>query len=111
MSRKTRIEEALTASLSPLHIEVQDESHMHSVPPGAESHFKVLVVSEVFQGKTLIARHRHLNRLLTDEFQTGLHALAIHAWTPGEWHAKGGLAPLSPPCMGGQQGESQAGAT
>jgi BolA family transcriptional regulator, general stress-responsive regulator len=99
MNRKSRIEETLTLALSPLHVEVLDESHMHSVPPGAESHFKVVVVSEVFNGTTLVARHRRLNSLLTEEFQTGLHAMAIHAWTPEEWYAKGGLAPASPPCM------------
>ena len=103
MSRITRIEESLAAALTPIHLEVTDESHMHSVPPGAESHFKVLVVSENFAADRPIARHRRVNGLLTPEFQTGLHALAIHAWTPDEWYAKGGIAPASPLCMGGSE--------
>lgn len=99
MSRKSRIEETLSLALSPLHIEVSDESHMHKVPPGAESHFKVMVVSEHFANATLVARHRRVNSLLSEEFQRGLHALAIHAWTPEEWYAKGGVAPDTPPCL------------
>jgi len=102
-SRKTRIETTLTAALAPIHLEVQDESHRHSVPPGAESHFKVMVVSEGFDGAGLISRHRRVNTLLRDEFQGGLHALSIHARTPPEWYAKGGQAPASPPCLGGSK--------
>ncbi len=86
-----------------MHLAVTDESHMHSVPPGAESHFKVLVVSERFEGQGLVARHRSLNQILREELQGGLHALAIHAWTPQEWFEKGGEAPSSPPCLGGSK--------
>lgn len=103
MSRKARIETKISAELTALHLEVVDESHMHSVPEGAESHFKVLVVSEQFIDKKLVARHRLLNALLADEFQSGLHALALHAWTPDEWFKKGGSAPASPQCMGGSK--------
>jgi len=101
MNRKTRIETTLSTALAPLHLEVQDESHMHSVPPGAESHFKVLIVSDDFTSEPPLGRHRRVNRLLASEFQCGLHALAIHAWTPEEWFARGGAAPASPPCLGG----------
>ena len=104
MSRKTRIEQTLTEALSPMHLQVIDESHMHNVPEGAESHFKVLVVSERFTGEKLIGRHRTVNRLLRDELEGGLHALAIHAWTTEEWFEKGGgAAPASPECLGGSK--------
>jgi BolA protein len=104
MSRKARIEDALRTALNPMHLEVADESHMHNVPEGAESHFKVLAVSEAFEGEKLIARHRHVNGLLRDELAGGLHALSIHAWTPQEWFDKGGgSAPASPECMGGSK--------
>jgi BolA protein len=103
MSRKTRIEETLKRALDPMHMEVIDESHMHSVPPGSESHFKVLVVSESFTEQPLVQRHRMLNRTLSDEFSGGLHALALHTWTPEEWFAKGGVIPESPPCLGGSK--------
>jgi BolA protein len=104
MSRKARIEDALSAALNPMHLEVTDESHMHNVPEGAESHFKVLAVSDAFDGEKLIARHRRVNAVLRDELAGGLHALSIHAWTPQEWFDKGGgSAPASPECMGGSK--------
>lgn len=102
MTRKTRIEETLTVALSPSRIEVTNESSRHNVPSGSESHFKVLVVSEGFTNQAPLARHRQINRLLTAEFAQGLHALAIHAWTPEEWSRKEAV-PASPPCRGGSK--------
>ena len=103
MNVKQRIEARIRADLSPLHLEVVDESHMHSVPEGAQSHFKLTVVSGEFEGEMLIKRHRRINALLKDEFETGLHALALHTMTPQEWFEKGGIAPDSPECMGGSK--------
>ena len=103
MNRQARIASAVTEALAPLHLEVVDESDQHAVPAGAQSHFKLLVVSEAFTGQGLVARHRRLNRLLHDEFEQGLHALALHTWTPQEWFEKGGAAPDSPPCLGGSK--------
>jgi BolA protein len=103
MSRKERIQERLQSTLALVHLEVIDESHMHSVPEGAESHFKVVVVSEQFAEHKLVGRHRLVNRALRQEFDDGLHALALHTWTPEEWLEKGGLAPESPQCMGGSK--------
>lgn len=101
--RKENIENTLTDNLRPLHLEVVDESHMHSVAEGAQSHFKVTVVSEAFDGKMLVARHREVNRLLAGEFDQGLHALALHTMTPEEWFARGGVTADSPPCLGGSK--------
>ena len=101
MSRQESIYSKLQQALEPLHLEVIDESHMHNVPEGAESHFKVVVVSDRFEGEKLIARHRLINRTLAAELQGGVHALALHTMTPEEWFAKGGEAPESPPCLGG----------
>jgi BolA protein len=103
LNRKARIEETLIKTFDPMHIEVVDESHMHSVPAGAESHFRILVVSESFTDQPLVARHRLLNRTLSAELAGGLHALALHTWTPEEWFAKGGRVPESPPCQGGSK--------
>ena len=103
MNRKKSIEQKLREAFSPLQLEVLDESHMHSVPEGAQSHFKVTLVSERFQGEKPVVRQRAVNRLLAEEFATGLHALALHTWTPEEWFEKGGRAPDSPPCLGGSK--------
>ena len=101
--RRDAIETKLIKSFSPMHIEVIDESHMHSVPEGAESHFKVTLVTEEFEGKMLIARHREVNAALKQELENGIHALALHTMTPEEWFKKGGVAPESPPCLGGSK--------
>jgi BolA family transcriptional regulator, general stress-responsive regulator len=102
MSRKPRIETRIQEALAPLYLNVVDESYMHAVPPDSESHFKLLVVSERFEGVPLIERHRRLNELLADELDLGLHALTMHTWTPEEWQSKGGV-PDSPPCQGGSR--------
>ena len=101
MNTQTTIESKLTEALSPLHLEVSNESHMHNVPEGSESHFRVVAISEKFAGKSLLARHRLINQLLKQELESGVHALALHTMTPEEWFAKGGAAPESPPCLGG----------
>lgn len=107
MSRREQIEHRISDALGPMHLEVVDESHMHSVPEGAESHFKVTVVTDRFEGQRLVERHRTVNGLLADEFNNGLHALALHTLTPEEWFAKGGISPDSPPCLGGSKADAK----
>ncbi|MCP3665353.1 MAG: BolA family transcriptional regulator [Gammaproteobacteria bacterium] len=104
MKRKQIIESTINQALNPMHLSVEDESHTHSVPDGAQSHFKLIVVSDQFEGKMPVARHRMINSLLKAEFDQGLHALALHTMTPQEWFNKGGQAPDSPPCGGGPKG-------
>lgn len=52
------IEEAmhkkLKSVLQPIHLELRNESYMHNVPKGSETHFKVVIVSPQFEGKQLI---------------------------------------------------------
>lgn len=105
MNRRELIEQQLNAAFTPLHIEVLDESHMHSVPEGAQSHFKVTLVSQQFKQKSLLQRHRAVNQVLAHELENGIHALALHTMTPDEWFAKGGRSPDSPPCLGGSKTE------
>lgn len=99
---KQTIEAKLQAAFSPIHLEVIDESHMHSVPDGAESHFKVVVVSEAFNQDKLIARHRKVNQALKAELEE-IHALALHTMTPDDWFNRGGTVTDSPPCLGGSK--------
>ena len=107
MNRAQRIEEALTQAFDLAHLEVLDESGNHSVPDGAESHFKVVTVSAGFADVSRIERHRRINAALAEEFAGGMHALAIHAYTADEWQARFGEAPLSPPCAGGSKADRQ----
>ena len=90
----------LSAKFSPLHLEIINESYMHNVPRGSETHFKVLVVSEQFRDTKLIARHRMVNESLSEELQSGVHALSIVAKTPEQW-SQGQTVEKSPACRGG----------
>ncbi|KAM9309182.1 bolA-like protein 1 [Pholidichthys leucotaenia] len=94
----------LTNMLSPDHLEVHNESHMHAVPPGSESHFRVLVVSSKFEGLPLIQRQRLVHEALKEELSGRIHALAIQAKTPQQWSSNPTLD-KSPGCMGGSRGD------
>lgn len=101
MTMQATITNKIQDAMNPLHLEVENESHMHNVPAGSESHFKILVVSDQFDGQMLIKRHRLLNSILSEEL-TQIHAMALHTMTPDEWAEKG-AAPTSPPCQGGEK--------
>jgi BolA protein len=103
MNVKSFITTTLSEALSPLFLEVADESHMHNVAPGAQSHFKVTVVCGEFEGSRLIARHRRVNELLASALEGPVHALALHTYTPEEWQKRGGELNMSPACMGGSK--------
>jgi BolA protein len=98
-----QIEEKLNGAMPVLHIEVVNESHMHSVPPNSETHFKVVLVSSAFDGKRPVARHQLIYRLLADELANGVHALALHTYTEAEWQQRAAPAPDSPQCLGGSK--------
>ncbi|KAL2475965.1 SufE-like protein 1 [Abeliophyllum distichum] len=88
-NRGTRIKQRLEKELRPIELEVEDISHQHAGHAGVkgregETHFNVKVVSEGFEGKSLVKRHRLIYSLLQDELQNGLHALSIVAKTPSE---------------------------
>lgn len=100
MTIQARIEQKLRDALHPVHLQVINESHMHS-GPASESHFKLVIVSTAFEGQPLIQRHRQVNALLKEELAGPVHALSMHTWTPEQWAEKGGEVPDSPPCGGG----------
>jgi len=101
-SMKEQIQQKL-AVLTPIHLEVINESHMHSVPPNSETHFKVVMVSPQFVGKRQVARHQSIYQLLAAELKAGVHALALHTYTQDEWNARAQSAPASPECLGGSK--------
>ncbi len=105
MQRQSRIQEKLSAALDPVVLDVVNESHMHSVAPGSETHFKVLVVSAAFEGKGTLDRHRAVNGLLADELSSGLHALTIRALTPEQYDSGGAASFQSPKCLGGSKAD------
>ena len=100
MDMQQRITDKLTAALAPAHLSVEDESHMHNVPAGAQSHFKVTVVAPEFAEQSLVERHRRVNRILAEELAGQVHALALHTLSEAEWKTAPEV-PDSPPCRGG----------
>jgi BolA protein len=87
----SRIEEKLKAALSPAHVEVSDESHLHAGHVGArpegETHFRVVVVAASFEGVSRLERQRRVMDVLSDELSGPVHALAIRARAPSEEQA------------------------
>jgi BolA protein len=88
MATRDLITQKLTEAFAPARLEVIDESHQHvghaGHRPGGETHYRVYIVSEAFQGKSRLERHRMINETLSSELKGGVHALAIHANAPGE---------------------------
>lgn len=102
---KSAIESKLRQQLVPSHLEVVNESHMHSVPPDSETHFKLVVVTSRFEGKRAVARHQLIYGILAEELAGPVHALAMHTYTDSEWSARK-QAPDSPNCLGGSKADS-----
>lgn len=72
-----------------MELEVEDVSHQHAGHAGApggssETHFNVKVISDGFQGLSLVKRHRLIYGLLEDELLNGLHALFLITKTPAK---------------------------
>ncbi|MBX3232995.1 MAG: BolA family transcriptional regulator [Labilithrix sp.] len=103
MVLQQRIESKLQAALAPAHLEVINESHMHKVPKGAETHFKVVIVTDRFDGLSAVKRHQLVYGALAEEMTSkpGVHALAITSRTPAEWAASP-EANQSPLCASSQ---------
>lgn len=94
----TRSERILNAikTLEPSHVQLDNESDNHG-GNSTESHFKLVVVAQRFTDEPQIQRHRMVYGQLQQEFDSGLHALALHTYTPDEWSMHS-VTPESPPC-------------
>lgn len=101
MNTESIITSKLQAELAIDHLDVSNESHMHNVPEGSESHFRVVVVSDQFTDQPLLKRHRAVNAILKEELAGSIHALALHTYTSDEWRERGESATQSPDCHGG----------
>ena len=88
MSAEARIKEKLIVALRPTRLDVINESEMHaghrSSPGTGESHFRVLIVSDAFAGKSRVERHRLVNEVLKGDVGGAVHALALATYAPGE---------------------------
>jgi stress-induced morphogen len=89
-STKMKILKKLSAALAPVHMEVENLSFQEGYTDEmstdcCDTHFNVNVVSEEFEGRSLLKRHRLVYAVLADELQTGgVHALSLVTKTPSE---------------------------
>ena len=88
MTVKDIILKKLHDAFAPERLDVIDESHLHEGHmghrPGGETHFRVNIVSDGFEGKSRIERHRLINAALAAELAGPVHALALKAQTKAE---------------------------
>lgn len=108
MQIEQAIRDKLLAGFDPVHLDISNESHMHSVPENSETHFKVVMASAAFDAKRRVARHQAVYAALAEELAGPVHALALHLFSPDEWQASSAV-PASPQCLGGSKREAKAG--
>jgi BolA protein len=97
LNRKKRLENMLNEYFHPDYLSVINESHSHRVPKDAQTHFKLIIVSSLFNNISRIQRHRMVMHLLQSEFAQGLHACSMQLHSPEEWRANPTMI-ASPPC-------------
>jgi BolA protein len=108
VDRRARIEATLRRELAADPVQVVDESHLHAGHAGARGgagHFRAVIVSARFEGRTAIERQRLVYAALSAEMGSEIHALSMQTLTPAQWQAQ---APGSrPPAPGA--GDSNSG--
>ena len=95
------IENKLQQQLNPVHLEVINESFMHNVEPGSESHIRIVAVSEKFKDMNLVKRHQIIYELIKEELAGPIHAISLNTFSQEEWKKKNEKANPSPDCLGG----------
>lgn len=100
MTVEQTIIDKINSVFSPILFNIENESYMHSSGRGAESHFKLTLVSDKFEGQKTVSRHRAVYACLAEELANGVHALALHLYTLSEWKEIEGSVPKSPSCLG-----------
>lgn len=109
MKLESSIRSKIEKAFEPSFFEIENESSNHHRPPGSETHFRLLIVSDKFVGVSRVDRQRQVANLFDDERAAGLHALAQRVYTPEEWaKAQGNVDLTSPTCRGGLDHDPRA---
>lgn len=98
MTLQSKIEARVKACFSISECTLENESHLHSRSE-PESHFKLLLISNDFEGISKVKRHQSIYKALS-ELMPQLHALALHLYTEKEWQEHASI-PASSLCGGG----------
>jgi BolA protein len=103
-----QLQQSISNAFTPELIEVINESRGHGgYYEGKESHFKVVIVSQAFEAVRLVKRHQLVYQACQAQLAAGVHALAMHTYTPAEWQALSQV-PSSPACMGHNTGSTNS---
>lgn len=79
----------LLQSMNPQHLDIIDESHQHIAHHNnSGGHYRLTMVTDLFNNKSRIQRHRMVNKALSSLFPEKIHALSIHAFTTTEYNAQ-----------------------
>ena len=81
---ESQIINTLSTSMNLSSLKIINESFMHNVPKGSESHFKIVVVTNDFINLSIIKRHKLIYKTL-DNLMNKIHALSIHAFNEEEF--------------------------
>lgn len=102
MQIKKLLKDKIVAFFQPVFLSIENESHKHASQRKnkTESHFKVIVVSNKFEGIRQIERHRLIYQLTDNMFNNEIQALALHTYTETEWNTKQHASLDSPKCLG-----------
>lgn len=69
-------------------MEILDESDLHrghaGAQPGGETHFRLKITAQAFEGLSRLERHRLVTHALTQELAGPIHALSLEVRTPEE---------------------------
>jgi BolA protein len=105
MHVETQLRERLAEEFDPSVLELENESHQHSVPVDSETHFRLVMVSDAFRGLRPVARHQRVYAAASAFLAGPVHALAMHLYDTDEWAAREAPAPASPACLGGSKAD------
>jgi BolA protein len=92
LDRRARIEATLRRELAADPVVVVDESHLHAGHAGARGgagHFRAVIVSARFEGRSAVERQRLVYAALADEMGREIHALSMQTLTPAQWRSQG----------------------
>jgi len=70
-----KVKELIKSGMSTQNVEVE----------GDGSHFEAVIVSDEFEGKSLIQRHQVVYKALGDAMKEDIHALSMKTYTPDQW--------------------------
>lgn len=78
MMHPDQVQEKLVQSFPNSEVVVQDTT-------GTMDHFQVLIISSLFEGKTMVEQHQMVYKALGDLMKEAIHALALKTYTPQQW--------------------------